>query len=75
MWAPPLIYIYNKRNIFFADRFIFILFYFILKFYLASLFDIRESDCQNSSRQEAKCSTQRGLRVGTKNMGFRRVFI
>ena len=50
-----------------------ILFFYLL-FSLASLFDLRKSDRQNSSGQEAKCSTQRGLRMGTKNTGFRRVF-
>ena len=50
-----------------------ILFFYLL-FSLASLFDLRKSDLQNSSGQEAKCSTQRGLRMGTKNTGFRRVF-
>ena len=50
-------------------------FYFISSFSsLASLFDIRKSDRRISSEQERKDSTQRGLRVGTKNMGFRRVF-
>ena len=49
--------------------------YFILfLFSLTSLFDIRKSDRQNSSGQEAKGSTQRGLPVGTKNTGFHRVF-
>ena len=48
-------------------------FYFFI-FSLTSLFDILKSDCQNSSGQEAKCSTRRGLCVGTKNTGFRRVF-
>ena len=43
-------------------------------FSLASLFDIRKSDSQNSSGQERKGSTRRGLRVGTKNAGFRRIF-
>ena len=50
-------------------------FYFLFFFSLTSLFDIRESDRQNSSGEEAKCSTQRELRVGTKNTGFHRVFI
>ena len=50
-----------------------ILFFYLL-FSLAFLFDLRKSDRQNSSGEEAKCSTQRGLRVGTKNMGFHRVF-
>ena len=43
-------------------------------FSLASLFDIRKSDRRNSSEQERKGSTRRGLRVGTKNTGFRQVF-
>ena len=50
------------------------IFYFFIFFFLTSLFDIRKSDRQNSSGEEAKCSTQRGLRVGTKNTGFHRVF-
>ena len=50
----------------------FFIFYFF--FSLTSLFDIWELDRQNSSGKEAKCSTQRGLRVGTKNTRFRRVF-
>ena len=50
-----------------------ILFFYLL-FSLASLFDLRKSDRQNSSGQEAKCSNQRGLCMGTKNTGFRRVF-
>ena len=54
---------YGKENLFF---------YFFSSF--TSLFDIRESDRQNSSGQEQKGSTRRGLRVGTKNTGFRRVF-
>ena len=54
-----------------ALKCLFLYFYF---FSLTSLFDLRKSDRQNSSRQEAKCSTQRGLRMGTKNTGFRRVF-
>ena len=41
---------------------------------LTSLFDRRKSNRQNSSRQEAKGSTRRGLRVGTKNTRFHRVF-
>ena len=45
-------------------------FIFFLKFSLTSLFDLWKSDRQNSSRQEVKCSTQRGLPVGTKNTGF-----
>ena len=49
-------------------------FIFFSLFSLSSLFDIRKSDRQNSSRQEAKCSTQQGLRMGTKNTGFHRVF-
>ena len=54
---------------------LFLFFFFFLFFFsLTSLFDIRESDRQNSSREEAKCSTQRGLRMGTKNTGFSRVF-
>ena len=53
------------------SNFYFLYFYF---FSLASLFDIRKSDRPNSSGEEAKCSTQRGLRVGTKNTGFHRVF-
>ena len=56
-------------------RFIVIYFYFFLFFSLTSLFDIRKSDRPNSSGEEAKCSTQRGLRIGTKNTGFHRVFI
>ena len=55
-------------------RFIFILLFIFIFFSLTSLFDLRKSDRQNSSREEAKCSTQRGLRVGTKNTGFHRVF-
>ena len=55
-----------------SNVFIFLFFFFS---YFASLFDIRKSDRQNSSGEEAKCSTQRGLRVGTKNTGFHRVFI
>ena len=51
-----------------------LLFLFFL-FSLSSFFDLWKSDRQNSSGQEAKCSTRRGLRVGTKNTGFRRVFI
>ena len=47
------------------------LFLFLFFFSLTSLFDLRKSDYQNSSGQEAKGSTRRGLRVGTKNMGFR----
>ena len=65
------IYIYiirkKKKIIWLADRFFFF-------FSLASLFDLRKSDRQNSSGEEAKCSTQRGLSVGTKNTGFHRVF-
>ena len=38
------------------QRFDFLFFYFY--FSLASLFDIRKSDRQNSSGQEAKCSTR-----------------
>ena len=49
-------------------------FYFYFFFSLASLFDIRKSDHWNSSGQEKKCSTRRGLCLGTKNTGFRRVF-
>ena len=37
---------------------------------LTSLFDIRKSDRQNSSRQERKGSTRRGLRIGTKKHGI-----
>ena len=49
--------------------------FFILFFSsLISLFDLRKSDRQNSSGQEANCSTQRGLRMGTKNTGFSRFF-
>ena len=48
--------------------------FFFLYFSLSSLFNIRKSDLQNSSGQEAKCSTQQGLHLGTKNTGFRRVF-
>ena len=48
--------------------------FFFFFFSLTSLFDLRKSDRQNSSGEEAKCSTQRGLRVGTKNTGFHRVF-
>ena len=51
------------------------LFFFLFFFSLTSLFDLRKSDRQNSLGEEAKCSTQRGLRVGTKNTGFHRVFI
>ena len=66
------IYITNDKQFFLIDR---TFFYFILFFFsLTSLFDIRKSDRQNSSREEAKCSTQRELRVGTKNTGFHRVF-
>ena len=53
------------------EKFLF-LFYFISS--LSSLFDIWKSDRRNSSEQEEKCSTRRGLRLGTKNMGFRLVF-
>ena len=69
------IYIYKIReeHIFFkVVRTFFFVFLFIL-FSLASLFDIRKSDLRNSSGQERKGSTRRGLRMGTKNMGFRRV--
>ena len=55
-----------------SNVFIFLFFFFSS---FASLFDIRKSDRQNSSGEEAKCYTQRGLRVGTKNTGFHRVFI
>ena len=48
--------------------------FFIFFSSLTSLFNIRKSDSQNSSGQEAKCSTQQGLRLGTKNTGFSRVF-
>ena len=80
MWTPPLIYIYiyiirkekkNKNHL--NDRFYFFIFIFFFSS-LAFLFDLRKSDRQNSSGEEAKCSTQRGLRVGTKNTGFHRVF-
>ena len=67
------IYIIREEHIFFlklSTRFI----YLFILFSLASLFDIRKSDRRNSSGQERKCSTRRGLRVGTKNTGFRRVF-
>ena len=50
-----------------------LLFYFYF-FPLTSLFDLRKSDRQSSSGQEAKYSTQQRLRLGTKNTGFRRVF-
>ena len=53
------------------NRFFFYYYYFSS---LTSLFDIRKLDRKNSSEQEAKCSTQRGLRMGTKNKGFHRVF-
>ena len=43
---------------------------FIFFFSLASLFDIRKSDRQNSSGQEEKYSTRRGLRLGTKTRDF-----
>ena len=66
------IYITNDKQIF-NRKFLFFLFYFFFSS-LASLFDLRKSDRQNSSSQEAKCSTQRGLRVGIKNTGFHRVF-
>ena len=49
-------------------------FYFYFFSSLTSLFDIWKSNRQNSSGQERKGSTRRGLRVGTKNTGFRRVF-
>ena len=49
------------------------IFYFFI-FPLASLFDLRKSDRHNLSGEKAKCFTQRGLRVGTKNTGFHRVF-
>ena len=49
-------------------------YFFIFLFSLTSLFDLRKSDRQNSSGEEAKCCTRRGLRVGTKNTGFRRIF-
>ena len=52
----------------------FLNFFFYILFSLAYLFDIRKSDSQNSSGQERKGSTRRELRVGTKNIGFRRVF-
>ena len=48
--------------------------FFFIYFSLTSIFDIRKSDRQNSSGQERKGSTQQGLRMGTKNTGFRRVF-
>ena len=51
-----------------------ILFFYFYFFSLTSLFDIRKSDRQKSSGQEAKCSTQQGLRMGTKNTGFCLVF-
>ena len=52
--------------------FLFILFLFFSS--LTSLFDLRKSNRQNSSGKEAKGSTRRGLRVGTKNTEFHRVF-
>ena len=55
-----------------AERLLLFLFFL---FSLSSFFDLWKLDRQNSSGQEAKCSTRRGLRVGTKNTGFRRVFI
>ena len=52
------IYIYITTNGFFLlSSNVFIIF-FILKFSLASLFDLRKSNRQNSSGKEAKCSTQ-----------------
>ena len=57
-----------------VDEDIFFSFYFSFLTSLTSLFDIWQSDRQNSSGQEAKCSTRCGLRVGTKNTGFHRVF-
>ena len=52
------------------ERFLFIYFFSSL----VTLFDIRKSDRRNSSGKERKGSTRRGLRVGTKNTGFHRVF-
>ena len=52
----------RKRDIFFIFSF------------LASLFDIWKSNRRISSGQEEKCSTRRGLCMGTKNTRFRRVF-
>ena len=49
-------------------------FVFFFLFSLASFFDIRKSNRRNSSGQEENCSTRRGLRLGTKNTRFRRVF-
>ena len=48
--------------------------FFIYFSSLTSLFDIRKSDRRNSSGQERKGSTRRGLRMGTKNTGFHQVF-
>ena len=50
------IYIYNKGETYFWPSVLFL--FIFLKFSLASLFDIRKSDRQNSSGQEAKCSTR-----------------
>ena len=53
----------KKKNIKTLQRrngraeFVFFLFFFYF-FSLTSLFDLRKSDRQNSSGQEAKCSTQ-----------------
>ena len=44
---------------------------FFIFFSLASLFNIWKSDRRNLSGQEEKCSTRRGLRMRTKNIGFR----
>ena len=52
----------------------FVILFFLFFFSLTSLFDLRKSNRQDSSGQEAKGSTRRGLRLGTKNMGFHRVF-
>ena len=48
--------------------------YFLVFILFASFSDLRKSDRRNSSVKNEKCSTRRGLRMGTKNTGFHREF-
>ena len=51
----------NKGEAYFCNQWssvLFLIFFLLFLFSFTSLFDIRKSDRQNSSGEEAKCSTQ-----------------